>query len=275
MEKLLSNRSSKILTFFYIGLLVWWFTIFSRGISETTENYLYSFVYGLIPLLWGLLGLRNSFFWGGFKSSMGRSMAFLSLGLLAWAIGNNIWAYYNLVLKVAVPYPGSADFGFILSFPLWAIGISFLSRVTGMVFSLRRVKGKIALFVLPLVVVAISYYLLFAVARGGVIDTQGGLLKLFLDVAYPVWDVIILTLALLVFGLSFNFLGGRFKWPIIVLLLGFGANYIADFAFSYTTTLNTFFVANWVDLVYTTSMFLIALGVTLLNPQSITSETSE
>lgn len=253
-------------------LVVWWVTIFVRGIFETTENYLYSLIYGLIPLFWGLFGLKNSFYWGGFKSLLGRSIAFLSLGTLAWAIGNLIWGYYNLVVRDAVPYPGLSDFGFGLSYPLWAIGIFFLAKVTGAVFSLREAKGKVILFVLPVIVIVTSYYFLFTVARGGVIDTEGGLLKLFLDVAYPVWDVINLTLALLLYGLSINYLGGRFKWPVITLLLGIGSMYIADFFFSYNTTLETFFVGSWVDLVYTISMFLIVLGVTSLNPQALASE---
>lgn len=272
MANLLLNRSSKVLLLFFIALVVWWVTIFIRGISETTENYLYSLIYGLIPLLWGFLGLRNSFYWGGFKSALGRSLGFLSLGTLAWAIGNLIWGYYNLILNVAVPYPGLADFGFGLSYPLWAVGIFFLSRVTGAVFSLRQAKGKMILFALPVIVIVVSYYFLFAIARGGVIDTEGGLLKLFLDVAYPIGDVINLTLALLVYWLSVNYLGGRFKWPIVTLLLGIGTMYIADFFFSYNTTLNTFFVGSWVDLVYTTSMFLIVLGVTSLNPRALTGE---
>lgn len=272
MANLFTNTSSKILTFFYIGLLVWWVTIFTRGISETTENYLYSFIYGLMPLIWGLLGLRNSFRWGGFGSLLGKSLAFLSLGLLAWATGNLIWAYYNLVVKIAVPYPSLADFFFIQSFPLWAVGIFFLSKVIGMVFSVRRLKGKIILFGLPLLAMAMSYYLLFEVARGGIIDLEGGGLKLFLDVAFPIWDAILLTLTLLAFGLSLNYLGGKFRWPIITLLLGFGVNYLADFSFSYTTTLETFFVGNWVDLLFATAMFLVSLGVSLLDPQSIASE---
>lgn len=267
--RLLSNTSSKILTLFYILLLLWWVFIFTRGISETTENYLYSFAYGFIPLIWGMLGLKNSFLWGGFRSLMGKTLIFFSLGLIVWSIGNMIWGYYNLVLKIPVPYPSIADFVFIFSFPLWAIGIFFLSKVTGAAFSLQKLKGRIFLFSIPVVAIIMSYYLLFVVARGGIIDTQGGSLKLFLDVAFPVWDVIILTLALLVFGLSFNYLGGRFRWPIILLLLGFGMNYITDFSFSYTTTLGTFFVGSWVDLLFATSMFLIALGVTLLTPEVI------
>ena len=272
MANPLTNTFSKILTFFYVGLLVWWLAIFARGISETTENYLYSFAYGLMPLACGLIGLRNSFLWGGLKSLTGKSITFLSLGLLAWAVGNLVWAYYNLVLKIPVPYPSLADIIFIQSFPLWAIGIFFLSKVTGMVFSLRRVKGKVVLFAIPVIAIVVSYYLLFTVARGGAVDTESGALKLFLDIAFPVWDVIILTLALLVFGLSLNFLGGRFRWPITILLMGFGVNYIADFSFSYTTTLDTFFVGSWVDLIFATAMFLISLGVVLLDPRSIASE---
>lgn len=274
MTRLLANTSSKLLSLFYICLVIWWITIYLRGISETTENYLYSFVYGFIPLIWGVVGLRTSFLWGGFKSLTGKSLSFLSLGMLVWATGNMIWAYYNLILKIPVPYPSLADYVFILSFPLWAIGMFFLSRVTGAALSLRRIKGRIALFTIPILVITVSYYLLFVVARGGVIDTQGGSLKLFLDIAFPAWDVVILTLALLVFGLSFNYFGGKFKWPIIILLLGFGVNYVTDFSFSYTTTLGTFFVGSWVDLLFATAQFLIALGITLISPQSTMESSS-
>jgi hypothetical protein len=274
MTRLLSNTSSKILTYFYIALVIWWITIFTRGITDTTENYLYSFIYGLIPLLWGVAGLRTGLLWGGFKSMTGKSLMFLSLGMLAWAVGNIIWAYYNLIVRIPVPYPSLADFIFIISFPLWASGMFCLAIVTGAFFALRRSKGKLVLFFIPLVVIFASYYLLFVVARGGVLDPNGGVLKLFLDVAFPAWDVIILTMAMLIYGLSYNFLGGKFKWPIIILLLGFGMSYITDFSFSYTTTLDTFFVGSWVDLLFATSQFLIALGVTLINPQS-TSEQSE
>lgn len=273
LGRIFPTTATRILGVFYLVLVVWWVTISFRGIQETNENFLYSLLYGFIPLAWGVYGVRLARLWGGMKSSMGRSVMFLSAGMLAWAIGNLIWGYYNLILKVAVPYPSIADGIFILSFPLWAIGISFFSRATGMYFSLRRMRGKLILFVIPLAAIALSYYLLFIVARGAQIDFEGGLIKLFLDIAFPVWDVIILTLSVLVYGLSFQYLGGRYKLPIIITLIGFGLNYIVDFSFSYTTTLETFFVGSWVDLLFASAMFVIALGITSLDPRLLNSQT--
>ena len=263
-----ANKSSKLLGLIYIALVIWWFTIHFRELTETTENFLYSFVYGLVPLVWGVIGLRNSKEWGGFKSVMGKSTAFLSFGLIAWATGNLIWAYYNLVLRIGVPYPSPADFIFILSFPLWAIGLFYISKATGATFSTKEMKGKVLVFLIPIVIIMFSYYFLYIIARGGVIDTTGGGLKLFLDIAFPVWDVILLTLASLVLGLSFRYLGGYFRLPVLILLIGFFVNYIVDFSFSYTTTLGTFYVGNWVDLLFATAVCIISLGVSLLNPSS-------
>src|SRR3989344_2656104 len=75
---------------------------------------------------------------------------------------------------------------------------------------------------------AISYYLLVNVARGGAVLTDYDTelspllnnLKLFFDLAYPIGDIVILALSVLIYGLSFQYLGGRFKLPIILILLG-------------------------------------------------------
>jgi hypothetical protein len=272
MTNLFIKHRNRILYTFYFGLVIWWLSIYFRQLENTTENYLYSLTYGLIPLIWGISGFQISHYWGGFKSTMGKSVRFLSLGLFTWAIGNIIFAYYNLALDVEVPYPSIADYIFVLSFPFWIVGMLYLSRVTGMYFSLRELKGKIAFLIIPLIAIVSSYYLLFEVARGGEIDTTGGLEKLVFDIAFPVGDALILTIGLMLYGLSFNYLGGRLKFPIVITLVGFAFAYITDFSYSYTTTLGTFFVANWVDLFYTTTFFLLALGITSLDPRSIESK---
>lgn len=252
----------------YAFLVIWWITIFLRGLQDTPENYFFSLAYGLIPLFIGLVGFAIAYEWGGFKSTVGRAMFFLSAGQFAWGIGNLIFTYYQLVLHIAVPYPGPADAGYFLMYPLSAIGVFFFFKVTGAVAGLRSSAGKFSLLLLPVVIIAGSYYLLVAVARGGV-TYDGDLLKFILDIGYPIGDIIIITFAAMIYWLSRNYLGGVFKKAILLILIGFGLAYIADFSFSYTTTLETFFTANWVDLIYTTAFFVIALGLTLLNPRSL------
>jgi hypothetical protein len=262
------NIRNKTLTFIFVALLVWWVSIFLRHKSDTLENYLYSLTYGLIPLIWGIFGLRISRLWGGFKSVMGKSISFLSLGMVVWGVANLIYnGYYNIVVNIPVPYPSIADYIYVLCFPAWIIGIIYLSKASGMFLSLRKLKGKLLLLIIPLCAIAVSFYLLFIVARGGALDTAGGIEKLIFDIAFPVGDVLILTFSLILYGLSFDYLGGHYKLPIIITLIGFGLAYITDFSYSYTTTVGTFFVANWVDLLYTVTFFFLAIGITSLDPR--------
>ena len=264
-----------LLVFIYVALAVWWFTIYFRGLQETTENYLFSLIYSIMPLGWGLLGFVYARRWGGFASQMGRAVAFLSIGLFAWGIGNVIYGYYNLVLHVPVPYPSLADLGFSLLYPFSALGVASLFGVTGARFALRHTSGKAGLLLIPLFFVGLSYYLLFIVARGGVITYEGDMLKLFLDVAYPVGDLVVITLAAVVYALSYYYLGGMFRKPVVIILVAFTLSYITDFAFAYTTTTGTFFVGNWVELLFATTFFLISYGLTCLNPHIVTRHPQE
>lgn len=257
------NKEVKILLIYFAVIVIWWFLLYIQSVRYTTINYLYQFAFGLIPLLGGISGIIKSKKWGGLKSKVGSALFYISLGLVTWGIGQMLWSVlYNIILKVEIPYPSLADIGYILSWPLWTIGIINLAHATGAKFSLRRVKGKLLLFIIPLILIVLSYYLLVIVARGGVLtDLSTGTLKVFFDLAYPIGDILILTLVVLIYGLSLSYLGGRYKLPIVILLLGFVVNYIVDFSFSYVTTAGTYYNGHWVDLLFPTAMMFIAFGV--------------
>ncbi len=260
----------------YALVIAWWITIYARGIEGTSENYLFSLLYSGMPLGWGIIGFMRSRSWGGFSSSMGRAVFFLSAGIFAWGIGNLIFGYYNLILKVEIPYPSLADMGFVLLYPLSAIGVLYLSRATGALSKLRSLTGKVILLIIPVCMMFLSYYLLVTIARDGVITKHAGdLLKVILDVAYPIGDVITITLASIVYALSFRQLGGVFRTPVILILLSFVSFYFADFLFSYTTTVGTYFVGKWVDIFYPTAFVLIGLGLSLLSPNIVSESVND
>lgn len=259
----------KILPVGYACLVLWWLTIFFRGIHNVNENYAFSLVYGLVPLFIGIVGFSIARSWGGFRSAMGRAVGFLSAGQFAWGIGNIVFSYYQLVLHVPVPYPGPADMGYFFMYPLSAIGAVFFFKVTGATSGLKSVSGKTGFLLIPLFMIGLSYYLLYVVARGGYVAYEGDLLKFILDVAYPIGDVIVVTIASTIYWLSRDYLGGMFKKPIILILIGFVFAYVADFSFSYTTTVETFFTGNWVDLLYATTFFILAMGLIRLDPRSL------
>lgn len=257
------TKVAKFIIAYYIFILVWWTYTYFINLHPESNVFVYQFAFGLIPLFGGIAGIYRSKKWGMFNSKVGLALFFISAGLVTWGIGQMFWAlYYNWLLQIEIPYPSLADIGYILSWPLWTIGTINLSYATGAKFSLKNVKGRAFLYIIPLLLIAISYYLLIVVARQGLLsDFEGGAYKIFFDLAYPIGDVVILSLAVLVYGLSFSYLGGKFKWPIIAILLGFLVNYIVDFSFSYTTTNGTYFNGHWVDILFPTAMALIAFGV--------------
>lgn len=256
----------QLLIAFYAVLLGWWGCLFFSGAVGTPANYAFALCFGLLPIMGSIVGMVNYRKWGSFGSYVGRAILFISLGLLTWGLGQLIFSYYNLFLDVEVPYPSLADASFILSWPLWGIGIFYLSKATGAKFGLRSTSGKLGFFAIPLLVIAASYYFLVVVARGGVLVGSEGFAKLFFDFAYPIGSVVLLTAVALMYSLSFKYLGGKFKPAIYLILIGFVINYFADFSFSYTTTVETFFSGNWVDMTFATAMLMLSLGVALLDP---------
>lgn len=252
-------------TVFILGYLlqniIFWIGIQYSKITDLTINLLYSFSNGFLGTAAGIMGLFISRRWGGVKSAVGKAVILISLGTTSWGLGTLIWSYYNFVLHVEVPYPSWADLGYALAVPLWTIGVFYLSKATGVKFSLRQLHGRVMLILLPLLATAVSYYFLYIIARKSSFVVEGGLLKILLDFYYPLGDWVILTVAFLVFGLSLQYLGGRFRWPVMITLLGFVFMFLSDFTFSYTTTVGTYYNGHFVDLLFTVALSVISFGI--------------
>ncbi len=263
------NKYTAFLVGYLLQNVIFWVGIQFSKITDLPINLLYSFSNGFLATAIGLMGLLISKHWGGSKSAVGKAILLISLGTASWGLGTLIWSFYNFVLHVSVPYPSWADAGYIAAVPLWMIGTFYLSKATGVKYGLRKRTEQLYLFVLPIISFAFSYYLLVSVARGGSITAGGGLLKVFFDFAYPVGDVVIITIALLVYGLSFRYLGGKFKWPVVVTLLGFVFMFISDFTFSYTTTVGSYYNGHLADLLFTVAIFVISFGVASFDTKEV------
>lgn len=242
-------------------MVIYWIGIQYSKTTDLPINLLYSFATAVLAFVGGILGLLVSRHWGGRKSAVGKAVLLMSLGTVSWGLGNFVWSFYNFVLHQDVPYPSLADVGYALAVPLWTIGVFYLSKATGAKFSLRKFRGRVLVIILPIIAAILSYYFLFVIARGSSIEVKGGLLKIFLDFYYPVGDWIILTVSFLLFGLSLKYLGGRFRWPVFITLAGFVIMFSADFSFSYTTTVNTYFNGSFPDLLFAIAMFVMSFGI--------------
>lgn len=257
------NNYQKLLILYFVLLLPLWAVININGVKTSNFNYLYSFLFGLIPFFGGIIGMVRSGIWGRFKSTIGKAIFFVSFGLFWWGFGENIWSYYNFFKDVPAPYPSLADIGFAQSIFFWIIGTAFLAKASGATLALKKSNGaKIFAASMPLVLLALSYYLLVNVARGGVLVPPGETpLKVVLDIAYPLGDFLALTFAFVVFSLSLRYFGGVYRPAIVSILAGLAVMYFADFVFSYTTTTGTFYNGNWGDLLLTIGLTLLTFGV--------------
>ena len=262
------TKESKVLVVIYVlTSLFWFYFLVISGHNVHGLGYYFQIPLAIIPLVGGIFGIKNAQKWGGFKSVMGKSVMALSLGVFTWGIGMIFWNYYIFIERIEVPYPSLADAFFILSWPLWSYGMFELSRATGAKFGLRDKDGKLLLLLIPVFVAVISYYLLFVIARGGEFDTSSGGLKFFFDLFYPIGDIVILSVTALVYSLSRKFLGGKYKPVIIILFIGFVLNYITDFTFSYTTTVETYFNGHYVDFMFSTTISILSLAMSQFNPE--------
>lgn len=255
------NTKNSFLLGYLLVMFIFWGGIEASHLKDMAINKWWGIGINFIPLFGGIFGLKTARTWGGFKSSVGKGISFIALGLISWSLGNWVWSYYNFFLDANIPYPSWADAGYIAAVPLWAIGMYNLAKATGVKYGLRRKAGKAYLLLLPILSIAASYYLLVTVARQGEITAGGGWLKVFFDFAYPVGDMVIITIALLIYGLTFRLLGGIFKWPVFITLVGFLLMFFADFSFSYTTTLDTYYDGHANNLLFITALFAMGYGI--------------
>ncbi len=256
------NIYQKVCLAFLILLFIFWVLLFINGSKAGFYNYLYSFLFGLIPLTGGLVAMINSQVWGRFKSAVGKAVFFTGLGLFCWGSGETIWSYYNFFMGVSAPYPSLADIGFAPSIFFYGLGAVYLSKATGAKFGLKNRYAKIFTAITPLVLLIVSYYLFIVIARGGVlVPQQEPLLKAFLDIVYPLGDFVALVISVIVSGLSFKYFGGKYVVDIISILSGLAVMTFADAVFSYTTTVGSYYNGDWGDFMLTSGLFLITFGI--------------
>jgi hypothetical protein len=246
---------------FSIGLLVilsaWW-AILSIYYREATQaNLIWAATYQLMAIwgaYWGLVMGRH---WGGLRSMMGRAMTFFGLGLLLQAFGQTVFSVYGLFLNLEIPYPSLADVGFFGSIPLYIIALIELGRASGVGYSMRSIKGKAWATLIPLAGL-IGSYLIFL--KGYEFDWTEPL-KVVLDFGYPFGQAIYVSIAVLVYFLSRDFLGGLMKDKILLILVALVAQYVADFNFLYQFANGTWVNGGYGDYLYLLSYFLMAYSL--------------
>lgn len=259
LKILLKSKLAYILLVFYLLIFIWWVKIFISGVKVSDENYLFGLVYAFIALIGGINGLLISRRWGGYKSLMGRGILLLSFGLLSYWFGQVIWSYYNLVLKVEVPYPSIADIGYFSAILFYIVGMYEFAKVSGAKLTLSKLKGKFIVFIIPVSMLAISYFLFLQ----HIVPDFSNPIKTFLDFGSPVGYAIVISMALTAYFLTKGVLGGKMKNRILFIIFALIVQNITDNTFLYQAGAGIYYNAGINDLMFATAFTIMSLGLIL------------
>jgi len=242
----------------FVIVVVWWALLlpFEPEVFSA-EKYIWGSVYQVLALWGAICGFIISWRWGGIRSVLGRSLFAFSVGLLLQVFGQSTYSYYNLVADIQAPYPSLGDVGFFGSVIAYIYGITLLAKASGAKVSLRSYGNQVLAFVIPAVVLALSY---IAFLREYEFDWAEPI-RVFLDFGYPLGQAIYVSLALLTLLLTRRTLGGVMKAPILFIVVVLLVQYISDYNFLYQAFQESWFVGGYGDMLYATSYFLMGIGL--------------
>ncbi len=178
----------------------------------------------------------------------------LGASATSWALGQAVWTYYELFAAREAPFPSLADIGFLAAIPLAAAGL--LTHAASAEHGLSQTRRVLDGLVIATAVLTLSWQtLLGPLLRAG----SGTMLEQILALAYPVSDVV--TISLVIFLLA----GSRSATRAPLLLVGGGLTAIAvsDSLFAWLTQSDAYTNGGFVDTGWFLGYLLVMLGALL------------
>jgi hypothetical protein len=175
----------------------------------------------------------------------------LGASSFAWAAGETVWAYYDLIRHVSVPFPSLADVGFLCAVPLAVAGLLRFPS------SPRRAADRIQGILDGCIIAGSMLFASWVTVLGPLSrQHQDGVLKQTLSLAYPASDVVMVSLVVILLARA----GRRGRASLGLVMAGIVAFAIADSAFAYMTQLNNYANGNVLDTGWVAGYLLIGLG---------------
>lgn len=245
------EKYATVYFFSFFLLLVLYSFILSATQQKTTQwNYLFNIANALFYLSVGLTAFYGTKL-HTFQSSVGRELFAIGIAMLSFALGLTSWAYYNLVLKISIPYPSFADIFFVLYIPFLGYGIVNLLREFGILFSRKIVLISLLIFI------GTS---LFVYSFGNPPDLARNipLIAKTFNLFYLFTDSSLLTLSIMVILVT----RGRIHKSFLFFILALFIMALGDFVFSYRSDTGTYWNGDIADILYAVTALCFSLGVT-------------
>lgn len=176
---------------------------------------------------------------------------FLGLGLFFWLGGETLWFLLEMMTG-ETPFPSLADFSWALGYPLLFLALFLEHERLKVDLGVKKLVVFGAVMIIALVV---TWVLLYPIAV-----SELPLVEKFLDLWYPLGDLALLYVILLV---TFVYLGGRLGQAWLVISLGLILISIADLAFSYLLWEEIYKSGNPIDLFWLAGDTVIFVGASM------------
>ena len=157
--------------------------------------------------------------------------SFFAASATSWGLGEVIWSWYEVLQRVAVPFPSAADAGFLLAIPLGVAGVFAFTSAP------RRLTSRGEAVLAGAIVAMSLLFVAWALGLGKVYETssQSALAQL-IGLAYPVGDIITATVLVLALRRARRPEVGR----LLLLLGGLACNALSDSTFAFMTANGTY-----------------------------------
>ena len=239
--------------------ILYWalFNLSPQNPENTTNGLIFGSLLALMSLVAFGFTLNRSFEWEFLGSYVGKSLFFISLAMLMWAIGEVLYLYSTTYET----WEGVYDYAFILIDPFLFMGIYFLAKSLN---TIKNLFSNLSLFIVPFVILILNIFLISQIRNEELVSA---LTNFDINLVFILGSIFLSTLVISIIALSGKKLGGKFKLALNMILIGILFQYVADNLFEISEVFQE--NGSLADLIFFLSILFIFYGVTKLNPRRL------
>jgi diguanylate cyclase (GGDEF)-like protein len=179
-----------------------------------------------------------------------RAWALVGLAALSWTVGQAAWTWFEVVRSVQVPFPSVADVGYLAAVPFFMFGMLSFPHIPD---GTSRIRIGLDGLIVALTLLYVSWTLVLGPA---VMSSEGTLLEQMISLAYPIGDVITLTITVIALTRA----AAAHRSSLWFAGAGLALLAVADSHFVYSTLQDAESVGTIADVSWFGGWLLLALG---------------